>query len=60
MTADEIEVFYSLPNVEFNTYWVPCTWFTTLLREAKKSKRIEDAYGVKLIMEVMYVKSIAY
>lgn len=60
MTTDEIEVFYSLPNVEFNTYWVPCTWFTTLLREAKKSKRIEDAYGVKHIMEVMYVKSIAY
>lgn len=52
MTSDEIEVFYSLPKVEFNTYWVPCTWFTTLLREARKSKRIEDAEGVKLIMEV--------
>lgn len=56
MTADEIEVFYSLPNVEFNTYWVPCTWFTSLLKEARKSKRIEDAEGVKLIMEVTDVQ----
>lgn len=52
MTADEIEVFYSLPKVEFNTYWVPSTWFTSLLKEARKSKRIEEAEGVKLIMEV--------
>ncbi|XP_025411933.1 bestrophin-2-like isoform X2 [Sipha flava] len=51
MTADEIEVFYSLPKVEFNTYWVPCTWFTKVLREARKSRRIEDSDGVKLIME---------
>ncbi|VVC36988.1 Hypothetical protein CINCED_3A015536 [Cinara cedri] len=51
MTADEIEVFYSLPKVEFNTYWVPSTWFTNLLKEARKAKRIEDAEGVKIIME---------
>ncbi|XP_060852220.1 bestrophin-4-like [Rhopalosiphum padi] len=51
MTADEIEVFYSLPKVEFNTYWVPCTWFISLLKEARKSKRIEDSEGVKLIMQ---------
>lgn len=51
MTADEMEVFYSLPKVEFNTYWVPCTWFITLLKEARKSKRIEDSEGVKLIMQ---------
>jgi len=54
MTADEIEVFYSLPKVEFNTYWVPCTWFISLLKEARKSKRIEDSEGVKLIMQVIY------
>lgn len=61
MTTDEIEVFYSLPKVEFNTYWVPCTWFTNLLREAKKSKRIDDAYGVKLIMQViLYTIHIIY
>lgn len=53
MTADEIEVFYSLPKVEFNTYWVPCTWFVSLLKEARKSKRIEDSEGVKLIMQVI-------
>lgn len=58
MTTDEIEVFYSLPKVEFNTYWVPCTWFITLLREARKSKRIDDAQGVKLIMEVTNIISI--
>ncbi|KAL4130655.1 hypothetical protein QTP88_008068 [Uroleucon formosanum] len=51
MTADEIEVFYSLPKVEFNTYWVPCTWFVSLLKEAKKSKRIDDSEGVRLIMQ---------
>lgn len=56
MTMDEIEVFYSLPKVEFNTYWIPCTWFITLLKEAKKSKRIDNAEGVKLIMEVSYNK----
>lgn len=53
MTADEIEVFYSLPKVEFNTYWVPCTWFVSLLKEAKKSKRIDDSEGVRLIMQVI-------
>lgn len=56
MTTDEMEVFHSLPKVEFNTYWVPCTWFTTLLKEARKSKRIEDAEGVKLIMEVTNIQ----
>lgn len=60
MTADEIEVFYSLPKVEFNTYWVPCTWFISLLKEARKSKRIEDSEGVKLIMQVIMFCFIRY
>lgn len=52
MTLDEIEVFQSLPELEFNTYWIPCTWFVNLLKEAKKAKRIDDSEGIKLIMEV--------
>lgn len=56
MTNDEIEVFHSLPKVEFNTYWVPCIWFVNLLKEARKSKRIDDAEGVKLIMEVNIIQ----
>uniref|UniRef100_T1IDA9 Bestrophin homolog n=1 Tax=Rhodnius prolixus TaxID=13249 RepID=T1IDA9_RHOPR len=27
MTPLELEMFLSVPNVEFNTYWIPCTWF---------------------------------
>ncbi|XP_050420092.1 bestrophin-4-like isoform X2 [Adelges cooleyi] len=51
MTADELQIFQSLPNIEFNTYWIPCTWFTHVLKEAKKANRIDDPQGMKLIME---------
>ncbi|XP_050549174.1 bestrophin-4-like [Daktulosphaira vitifoliae] len=51
MTEDEMEIFQSLPHIEFNTYWIPCTWFTHLLKEARKANRIDDPQGMKLIME---------
>ena len=27
MTVNEKKLFESVPANEFNTYWVPCTWF---------------------------------
>lgn len=54
MTPLELEMFLSVPNVEFNTYWIPCTWFICLLKDAKKNKMlINDMQGLKLIMEVI-------
>lgn len=52
MTTLELQLYQSVPSVEFNTYWIPCTWFINLLKEARKTHRISDAQGLKLIMEV--------
>ncbi|KAH6937695.1 hypothetical protein HPB50_003590 [Hyalomma asiaticum] len=51
MTKLEMDLWQSIPSTEFNTFWVPCTWFINLLREARNECRITDAQGVKLIME---------
>ncbi|KAG5314106.1 BEST2 protein, partial [Acromyrmex insinuator] len=51
MTTLELQLYQSVPSVEFNTYWIPCTWFINLLKEARKTHRISDAQGLKLIME---------
>ncbi|XP_045119147.1 uncharacterized protein LOC123509082 isoform X2 [Portunus trituberculatus] len=51
MTSTELGIYKMVPNKEFNTYWVPCTWFTALLRDIKAQKRIPDPLGVKHIME---------
>ncbi|XP_013790526.1 bestrophin-2-like, partial [Limulus polyphemus] len=51
ITKAELELFLSVPSVEFNTFWIPCTWFINLLREAKEERRITDSNGLKLIME---------
>lgn len=51
MTAVELEMYKAVPSVEFNTYWIPCTWFINLLKETKKENRIIDSQGLKLIME---------
>ncbi|XP_071647146.1 uncharacterized protein [Temnothorax longispinosus] len=51
MTALELQLYQSVPSSEFNTYWIPCTWFINLLKEARKTHRISDAQGLKLIME---------
>lgn len=52
MTKLEMDLWQSIPSTEFNTFWVPCTWFINLLREARNECRITDAQGVKLILEV--------
>ncbi|XP_025153867.1 bestrophin-4 isoform X2 [Harpegnathos saltator] len=51
MTTLELELFQSVPSVEFNTYWIPCTWFVNLLKEARTNQRLPDAQGLKIIME---------
>ncbi|XP_054268664.1 bestrophin-3-like isoform X1 [Macrosteles quadrilineatus] len=51
MTRLELEMFQAVPNMEFNTYWIPCTWFIALLKDTKKSNRIVDSQGLKIIVE---------
>lgn len=51
MTSVELEMFQSVPSLEFNTYWIPCTWFISLLKDCKKSQQIEDSQGLHIIME---------
>jgi len=52
MTRIELEMFVAVPSEEFNTYWIPSTWFISLLKQAKRSNRIMDSQGLKIIMEV--------
>lgn len=35
MTNQEKELFNAVPANEFNTYWIPCTWFIYRLQEAR-------------------------
>ncbi|XP_069702966.1 bestrophin-3-like isoform X2 [Periplaneta americana] len=51
ITTIELEMYQSVPSVEFNTYWIPCTWFISLLKETRKTNRITDSQGLKIIME---------
>ncbi|XP_043471768.1 bestrophin-4-like [Leptopilina heterotoma] len=51
MTSLELGLFQSVPSLEFNTYWIPCTWFINLLKEARRNHRLPDAQGLKIIME---------
>ncbi|XP_037075394.1 bestrophin-4-like [Pollicipes pollicipes] len=51
MTATELEEFSSVPRKEFNTYWIPCCWFVSLLREARITNHVIDSQGLKLIVE---------
>ena len=32
MTNQEKELFLAVPSNEFNTYWIPCTWFVYRLQ----------------------------
>lgn len=51
LTKQELEMLQSVPSTEFNTFWIPCTWFINLLRDAKQSGHVSDSNGLKLIME---------
>ncbi|CAB3359050.1 Hypothetical predicted protein [Cloeon dipterum] len=51
MTRVELEMYVAVPSEEFNTYWIPSTWFISLLKQAKRSNRVMDSQGLKIIME---------
>ena len=52
MTASEKEYFEAVPANEFNTYWVPCTWFVFRLQEATKKGKLLNQYALENIMRV--------
>ncbi|BES91999.1 Bestrophin, RFP-TM, chloride channel [Nesidiocoris tenuis] len=51
MTPAELVMFTSVPNLEFNTYWIPCAWFVNLMKDSRNNKMITDVQGLKFIME---------
>ena len=57
MTASEKEYFEAVPANEFNTYWVPCTWFIFRLQEASKQGKLLNQYALESIMRVGGVTS---
>jgi len=50
MTANEKKLFEAVPANEFNTYWVPCTWFVFRLQEAAKQGKLINQYALENIM----------
>jgi len=50
MTVNEKKLFESVPANEFNTYWVPCTWFVFRLQEATKKGKLLNQYALENIM----------
>jgi len=50
MTTTEKELFSAVPANEFNTYWVPCTWFIYRLQEATKKGKLLNQYSLENIM----------
>ena len=52
MTANEKKLFEAVPANEFNTYWVPCTWFVFRLQEAAKQGKLLNQYALESIMRV--------
>ena len=52
MTPLELHIYQAEHSLEFNTYWIPCTWFIHQLTQARQSNRISDPQGLKIIMEV--------
>lgn len=50
MTEPEKMLFSAIPANEFNTYWVPCTWFIYRLQEATKKGKLLNQYSLENIM----------
>ena len=53
MTVNEKKLFEAVPANEFNTYWVPCTWFIFRLQEAAKQGKLLNQYALENIMKVL-------
>lgn len=60
MTRVELDMFNAVPSLEFNTYWIPCTWFISHLKEARRQNKINDPQGLKLLMEVILCMSLKF
>ena len=58
MTVNEKKLFESVPANEFNTYWVPCTWFVFRLQEAAKQGKLINQYALENIMRVRVTSQI--
>ena len=54
MTVNEKKLFEAVPCNEFNTYWVPCTWFVFRLQEATKKGKLLNQYALENIMRVYW------
>ena len=52
MTNQEKELFMAVPSNEFNTYWIPCTWFVYRLQEASKKGKLINNYALETLMRV--------
>ena len=52
MTVTEKQLFESVPANEFNTYWIPCTWFIFRLQEATTQGKLLNQYALESIMRV--------
>ena len=52
MTKNEQKLFEAVPANEFNTYWVPCTWFVFRIQEAAKKGKLINQYALESIMRV--------
>ncbi len=52
MTNQEKELFLAVPSNEFNTYWIPCTWFVYRLQEASKKGKLINNYAIETLMRV--------
>ncbi|XP_071748292.1 bestrophin-4 isoform X6 [Lepeophtheirus salmonis] len=50
MTNQEKELFQAVPSNEFNTYWIPCTWFIYRIQEASKNNKLVTHYALETIM----------
>ena len=51
MTDEEKDIWKSIPT-KHPKYWVPCVWFTNLIRLARKQGRIQSDPALKTIVDV--------
>jgi hypothetical protein len=56
MTNQEKELFNAVPATEFNTYWIPCTWFIYRIQEASKNKKLINEYALETIIRVRNIR----
>ena len=56
MTNQEKELFQVVPCNEFNTYWIPCTWFVYRIQEAAKKGKLLNDYAIETIMRVRVIR----